>query len=68
VAQVRALVEEGFQEVVLTGVDIASYGPDLPGRPGLGQLVRRLLALVPELRGCGCRRWIRPPSTRICGG
>jgi threonylcarbamoyladenosine tRNA methylthiotransferase MtaB len=49
VAQVRRLVEEGFQEVVLTGVDIASYGPDLPGRPGLGQLVRRLLAQVPEL-------------------
>ena len=49
VTQVRALVERGFFEVVLTGVDIASYGPDLPGRPGLGQLVRRLLAQVPEL-------------------
>jgi threonylcarbamoyladenosine tRNA methylthiotransferase MtaB len=49
VAQVRALVEGGFQEVVLTGVDIASYGPGLPGRPGLGQLVRRLLGQVPEL-------------------
>jgi len=49
VAQVRALVEHGFREVVLTGVDIASYGPDLPGRPGLGQLARRLLAQVPEL-------------------
>ena len=50
VAQVRALVATGYQEVVLTGVDIASYGPDLPGAPSLGQLVRRLLALVPELR------------------
>jgi threonylcarbamoyladenosine tRNA methylthiotransferase MtaB len=50
VAQVRALVEAGYQEIVLTGVDIASYGPDLPGAPTLGQLVRRLLALVPELR------------------
>ena len=50
VAQVRALVEAGYQEVVLTGVDIASYGADLPGAPRLGQLVRRLLALVPELR------------------
>jgi threonylcarbamoyladenosine tRNA methylthiotransferase MtaB len=50
VAQVRALVEAGYQEVVLTGVDIASYGPDLPGAPRLGQLVRRLLALVPELK------------------
>jgi threonylcarbamoyladenosine tRNA methylthiotransferase MtaB len=49
VAQVHALVEAGFQEVVVTGVDIASYGADLPGRPGLGQLVRRVLALVPEL-------------------
>ena len=50
VAEVRTMVELGFHEVVLTGVDIASYGPDLPGRPGLGQLVRRLLAQVPELR------------------
>jgi threonylcarbamoyladenosine tRNA methylthiotransferase MtaB len=50
VAQVRALVEAGYQEVVLTGVDIASYGADLPGAPRLGQLVRRLFALVPELR------------------
>jgi threonylcarbamoyladenosine tRNA methylthiotransferase MtaB len=49
VAQVRALVASGFFEVVLTGVDIASYGADLPGRPSLGQMARRLLALVPEL-------------------
>ncbi len=49
VAQVRALVERGYREVVLTGVDITSYGPDLPGRPTLGQMARRLLALVPEL-------------------
>ena len=48
-AELRALVEAGYREVVLTGVDITSYGPDLPGRPSLGQLVRRLLALVPEL-------------------
>ncbi|NNG05185.1 MAG: tRNA (N(6)-L-threonylcarbamoyladenosine(37)-C(2))-methylthiotransferase MtaB [Inquilinus sp.] len=50
VAQVRTLVEAGFNEVVLSGVDIASYGGDLPGRPALGQMVRRLLAQVPELR------------------
>ena len=37
VEQVRALVSGGYREVVLTGVDIASYGPDLPGRPGIGQ-------------------------------
>ncbi|MBI1273089.1 MAG: tRNA (N(6)-L-threonylcarbamoyladenosine(37)-C(2))-methylthiotransferase MtaB [Alphaproteobacteria bacterium] len=49
VEQARALVRSGHSEIVLTGVDIASYGPDLPGRPTLGQMVRRLLALVPEL-------------------
>jgi threonylcarbamoyladenosine tRNA methylthiotransferase MtaB len=49
VAQARALLVAGYHEVVLTGVDIASYGGDLPGAPTLGQLVRRLLALVPEL-------------------
>lgn len=49
VEQVRLLVARGYREVVLTGVDITSYGPDLPGRPTLGQMVRRLLALVPEL-------------------
>ena len=49
VEQTRALVQHGFQEVVLTGVDIASFGADLPGRPRLGQMVRRLLAAVPEL-------------------
>ncbi len=49
VEQVRALVAQGFAEVVLTGVDITSYGGDLPGQPRLGQMVRRLLAQVPEL-------------------
>ncbi len=49
VRQVRTLVEAGYREVVLTGVDITAYGADLPGAPSLGQLVRRLLALVPEL-------------------
>lgn len=49
VEQVRALVAAGYREVVLTGVDITAYGPDLPGRPTLGQMVRRLLALVPDL-------------------
>ena len=49
VDQVRTLVEDGCAEIVLTGVDITSYGADLPGRPALGQMVRRLLALVPEL-------------------
>ena len=49
VEQVRTLVESGYREVVLTGVDVTSYGGDLPGAPALGQLVRRLLAAVPEL-------------------
>tara|TARA_Y100001934_G_scaffold19630_1_gene22628 strand:+ start:1224 stop:2063 length:840 start_codon:yes stop_codon:yes gene_type:complete len=48
-SQVRTLVENGYSEVVLTGVDITSYGGDLPGQPSLGQMVRRLLAQVPEL-------------------
>jgi len=49
VEQVQALVKAGYNEVVLSGVDITSYGPDLPGTPSLGQMVRRLLACVPEL-------------------
>lgn len=49
VAQVRRLVENGYAEVVLTGVDVTSYGHDLPGTPTLGMLVRRVLKLVPEL-------------------
>ncbi len=49
VRQIRHLVEHGAREVVLTGVDITSYGTDLPGTPSLGTLVRRILRLVPEL-------------------
>lgn len=49
VAQVRTLVENGYREVVLTGVDMTSYGGDLPGTPSLGNLARRILKLVPEL-------------------
>ncbi|MDF2995341.1 MAG: MiaB-like tRNA modifying enzyme [Xanthobacteraceae bacterium] len=50
VTQVRRLVENGYSEVVLTGVDLTSYGIGLPGAPKLGQLVRALLRHVPELR------------------
>ena len=50
VAQVRRLVETGHYEVVLTGVDMTSWGADLPGAPQLGNLVQRILKLVPELR------------------
>ena len=49
VEQVRRLTAEGYREVVLTGVDITSWGADLPGQPTLGQLVSRILKLVPEL-------------------
>ena len=49
VARLRAMVAAGAQECVLTGVDLTSYGADLPGAPTLGDTVRRLLALVPEL-------------------
>lgn len=49
VSQVRMLVEQGYKEVVLTGVDVSAYGEDLPGEPTLGQMIKRLLAAVPEL-------------------
>ena len=49
VEQVRKLTAQGYQEVVLTGVDITSWGADLPGQPTLGQLVARILKLVPGL-------------------
>lgn len=48
--QVKNLVEQGYNEVVFTGVDVTSYGPDLPGQPTFGQMIRRVLALVPDLR------------------
>jgi threonylcarbamoyladenosine tRNA methylthiotransferase MtaB len=47
--QVRQLVENGYKEVVFTGVDICSYGGDLVGKPQLGDLARLLLKAVPEL-------------------
>jgi threonylcarbamoyladenosine tRNA methylthiotransferase MtaB len=50
VAQVRKLVENGYAEIVLTGVDITAYGADLPGETALGKLVSKILALVPELK------------------
>jgi len=50
VDQVRALTERGHAEIVLTGVDLTSYGADLPGAPKLGQLVKQILRHVPELK------------------
>ena len=49
IERIRSLVAEGYKEVVLTGVDTTSYGPDLPGRQTLGALVERVLTLVPDL-------------------
>ena len=49
IERIAALVEAGHREVVLTGVDLTSYGPDLPGAPTLGMLVERILRHVPAL-------------------
>jgi threonylcarbamoyladenosine tRNA methylthiotransferase MtaB len=49
VDQIRRLVDAGYNEVVLTGVDITSWGADLPKAPKLGDLVQRILKLVPDL-------------------
>jgi threonylcarbamoyladenosine tRNA methylthiotransferase MtaB len=49
VGEARRLTAEGVHEIVLTGVDLTAYGADLPGRPSLGEMVRHLLAAVPEL-------------------
>lgn len=49
VEQIRKLVGNGYREVVLTGVDITSYGPDLPGTPTLGKLTQQILRHVPDL-------------------
>ena len=47
--RIKALVDEGISEIVLTGVDMTSYGPDLPGTQSLGHLVERILTHVPAL-------------------
>ena len=49
VEQIKRLVDKGFNEVVLTGVDLTSWGADLPAQPRLGDLVMRILRLVPDL-------------------
>jgi threonylcarbamoyladenosine tRNA methylthiotransferase MtaB len=50
VSQARNLVESGYREIVLTGVDATSYGADLPGQPSLGLLAKTLLKQIPEIR------------------
>jgi threonylcarbamoyladenosine tRNA methylthiotransferase MtaB len=49
VDQIKRLIDQGYLEVVLTGVDLTSWGADLPSQPRLGDLVRRILRLVPDL-------------------
>lgn len=49
VDQIKRLVQQGYREVVLTGVDLTSWGADLPATPVLGNLVKRILKLVPDL-------------------
>ncbi len=49
IEQIKRLVGKGYNEVVLTGVDLTSWGADLPGQPKLGDLVMRILRLVPDL-------------------
>ena len=64
VDQIKRLVDRGFNEVVLTGVDLTSWGADLPSEPRLGDLVLRILKLVPDRHACGSvqsiqSKWIR---------
>ena len=50
VDQIKKLVDLGYNEVVLTGVDVTAYGPDLPGSPTFAQMIRRILLQIPELK------------------
>lgn len=50
VKQAQILCDNGYQEIVLTGVDITDYGAGLPGAPNLGQMIKRLLAYIPQLK------------------
>ena len=49
VEQIKRLVQKGYNEIVLTGVDLTSWGRDLPMHPKLGNLITRILRLVPDL-------------------
>ena len=50
VDRIKTIVKNGYNEIVFTGVDITDYGKDLPGKPNLFQLIKRVLNLVPELK------------------
>lgn len=72
ISQTQKLVAQGYNEVVLTGVDLTSWGGDLPGNPQLGHLVTRILAgarpqaPAPQLHRCGRNR--RHAAARLCRG
>ena len=66
VAQVRKLVENGYAEIVLTGVDITAYGADLPGEITLGKLVPRFSRWCLSSSGCGSPRSIRSRPMPRC--
>ena len=63
---IERVVAAGKNEVVLTGVDLTSYGADLPGQPTLGSLVERILRASPPCPACACRRSTRRRSTTAC--
>ena len=65
VDQVRALTDRGHAEIVLTGVDLTSYGADLPGAPKLGMFTKQILRHAPEVNGCAFHR-SRSKSIAIC--
>lgn len=50
VEQIKRLIQKGFNEIVLTGVDLTSWGADLPSHPALSNLIKRILLLVPDLK------------------
>ena len=50
VKQAQIMLDNGYNEIVLTGVDITDYGSDLPGMPKLGEMIKRLLTLLPDLK------------------
>ena len=50
ISEIKKTVSAGIQEIILTGVDLTSYGEDLPGQNNLGKLVKKILKLVPELQ------------------
>ena len=50
VDNITSIIKHGYKEIVFTGVDITDYGKDLPGSPSLGQMIKRVLNLVPELK------------------